>query len=332
MKSGYHHIDIFEPHQEYLGFSWEVNGVTKYYVFCVLPFGLGSAPYIFTKVMRVLVKFWRTKGICITVYIDDGIGVDPQKDKANENSVCVSKTLDNAGFVKNSKKSHMIPCKALTWLGIFIDLDSKHLSISVSRMNSLALDLDQVLSSPHTTARKLAKIAGKINSMHYVLGNIVRLQTRSIYRTIADRHAWDNKFNYLYYHKAVDEIMFWKQNCVHLNCKPISDYEIPRFMIFSDASGSGCGSILMNDCDHYICYRSFDDTEVSNSSTWRELESIKYALLALKSKVISKALLVHTDNWATSQIVDSGSNKEHLQQIAIEIYNICKTLSMDLKT
>lgn len=45
LKSGYHHVDITEKCQKYLGFSWN----NKYYVFTVLPFGLTSAPYIFTK-------------------------------------------------------------------------------------------------------------------------------------------------------------------------------------------------------------------------------------------------------------------------------------------
>ena len=74
LKSGYHHVDIFPPHQTYLGFSWVFNGVTKYFCFTVLPFGLTSAPYIFTKLLRPLVKFWRFNGIKIVVYIDDGCG------------------------------------------------------------------------------------------------------------------------------------------------------------------------------------------------------------------------------------------------------------------
>ena len=49
IKQGYHHIDMHPDSIPYLGFSWEVNGVTKYFVFLVLPFGLTSAPFIFTK-------------------------------------------------------------------------------------------------------------------------------------------------------------------------------------------------------------------------------------------------------------------------------------------
>ena len=33
LKNGYHHIDIFHSHQTYLGFSWDIQGATKYSVF-----------------------------------------------------------------------------------------------------------------------------------------------------------------------------------------------------------------------------------------------------------------------------------------------------------
>ena len=56
IKSGYHHVEIFQPDQEFLGFSWESGCVNKYFKFTVLPFGLSVGPYIFSKVMRPLVK------------------------------------------------------------------------------------------------------------------------------------------------------------------------------------------------------------------------------------------------------------------------------------
>ena len=50
LKSGYHHV---EP-QKFLGFEWD----SKFFVFMVLPFGLATACYVFTKLMRPLVKLW----------------------------------------------------------------------------------------------------------------------------------------------------------------------------------------------------------------------------------------------------------------------------------
>ena len=61
LKSGYHHITIAPCHWKYLGFQWEnVHGKTQYFVFCVLPFGLSTAPYIFTKVTWVLLPSWHS--------------------------------------------------------------------------------------------------------------------------------------------------------------------------------------------------------------------------------------------------------------------------------
>ena len=60
--SGYHHIEIFPEHTQFLGCSWEVNGAQKFFKFTVLPFGLSTGPYVFSKVQRALVKHWRGKG------------------------------------------------------------------------------------------------------------------------------------------------------------------------------------------------------------------------------------------------------------------------------
>ena len=49
IKWGYHHIEIFESDQQFLGFAWVFEGVTKYFKFTVLPFGLSVGPYIFSK-------------------------------------------------------------------------------------------------------------------------------------------------------------------------------------------------------------------------------------------------------------------------------------------
>lgn len=68
LKSAYHHIEIFNEHREFLLFSWEMDEKTHYYVFNVLPFGLSTAGYIFTKVLREHVKYLRAKCIRIIIF------------------------------------------------------------------------------------------------------------------------------------------------------------------------------------------------------------------------------------------------------------------------
>ena len=66
LKSGYHHIELFKEQQVYLGFSWTnaISNQTKFYMFTVLPFGLSSAPHIFTKTLKPLENHWRHQVLC----------------------------------------------------------------------------------------------------------------------------------------------------------------------------------------------------------------------------------------------------------------------------
>ena len=101
---GYHHIDIDEKHQKYLGFSWKIKRQTRYFAFKVLPIGLTLAPFLFNKIMRCLVAFWRDQGIKISVFIDDGLG-SADKVQPIIHSLVVKKSLTEAGFVINTQKS-----------------------------------------------------------------------------------------------------------------------------------------------------------------------------------------------------------------------------------
>ena len=94
LKSGYHHVEIFQEHRKYLSFGWEFgDGVTRYFSFCVLPFGLSSAPYLFTKLFKPVLKFWRSQGIPIVMFLDDGLGGAANELSAKNNSLKIRTDL-----------------------------------------------------------------------------------------------------------------------------------------------------------------------------------------------------------------------------------------------
>ena len=69
------YIGIFPAHQKFLTFAWDFGtGSFRYFQVCVLPFGLSSAPFIFTKLFKPLLKSWRGRGIPIAIFLDDGLG------------------------------------------------------------------------------------------------------------------------------------------------------------------------------------------------------------------------------------------------------------------
>ena len=135
LKSGYH---IFEPHRKYLGFAWETDGQQHFYVFTVLPFGLSTACYVFTKLMRPLIRYWRGRGLRAVLYLDDGIVAVKGKERAIQESERVQSELLEAGLIVNNVKSHWVPTKSLIWLGFQIDLQDGRLTIPNQKVESLA--------------------------------------------------------------------------------------------------------------------------------------------------------------------------------------------------
>ena len=61
--------------QNFSPLLWDFGtGVFRYIQFCVLPFGLSPAPYIFTKIFKPLQKSWRSQGTPIAIFLDEGLG------------------------------------------------------------------------------------------------------------------------------------------------------------------------------------------------------------------------------------------------------------------
>lgn len=58
---------MFEGHKKYLRFRYRCI----LYQFKALPFGLTSAPYVFTKLGKPILNYLRKKGIRVVVYLDD---------------------------------------------------------------------------------------------------------------------------------------------------------------------------------------------------------------------------------------------------------------------
>ena len=83
-------------------------------MFRVLPFGLATAPFVFTKLLRSLVKRWRSRGLKTVLYVDDGICVAATKQATGQAAQMIRQDLTRAGFVINEEKSDFEPRQRVT--------------------------------------------------------------------------------------------------------------------------------------------------------------------------------------------------------------------------
>jgi hypothetical protein len=332
LKQGYHHVDIHPEFQQYLGFSWVIGGVRRYFVFTVLPFGLTSAPYIFTKIVRVLVKFWRKSGVKLCCFIDDGLGASADLETAKTQSDLVRTSLRDSGFVANDQKSVWEPSQATCWLGIVVDLGGGFLRVSDAReSNILSLIRHTLANAPFTSARKLSKLTGMLLSTKFILGNLVRLKTRQFYSVINSSPSWDARVSFAREDGVIRDLHFWLTNFVTLNRKPITPPSPPALVVTSDASESGLAAHLDYDGTMRVSYRNFSEEESRRSSTWRELSAIVFSLRASRPFLTGAQVFWRTDNFAASLIATSGSRVDALQSLAETLYELCSAQSIRLE-
>jgi hypothetical protein len=326
LKSGYHHIEMFHDHCKYLGFAWSVNGIKKFYYFQVLPFGLSSAPFIFTKCMRPLVRRWRELGLFIVVFLDDGWCAAKSEIECGRQSEMVKSDLLAAGFVPNVEKSHWLPSQSIDWLGMHWDGCLGSFAISVKRIKDIHISIQSFINDlPRSTPRSLASMMGKIIALKPVMGNIVQLKTRYLHHAILSRYHWDDELYMTKFQQAIEEVFFWKHNVDLLNIGFLPVISIPQVLVFTDASSSGFGAIVPSKTSNSLkCSHSWNEGEKLKSSTWRELRALFIAILSFAPVIKGKTVKVHTDNQGVASICTKGSMVLELQKIALEIFSQCK--------
>ena len=334
LQSAYHIIAIFSgpgaDHRQFLGFSW--GG--KFYVFNVLVFGLNTAGFIFSKLMRCPVRYFRSQGHKLVMFLDDGIGGHVDRETARRLSSQVHETLIKLGFLISEAKCKWEPAQSAVWLGHHWDTISNTIRITDERISRLENAIDSLmfqLKSDGTQilpVRFLASVVGQIVSLQQVLGGLVCLRTRSLYHCIDSRLGWGS-FVYID-QSAVEELHFWRENAKSLNEKgmAICEQRSAEVSVFSDASGTGyggyvalCAGALVEGTEVYGCW---DEAEVCQSSTWRELASVERVLKSNESSLSQKSIKVFSDNKNVSSILRKGSMKQSLQTLAMSVHEFCE--------
>lgn len=133
LKSAYHHIEIFEHHS----FQWEMKGDIKYFVFNVLAFGISSAAFIFTKLLRKVVQYWRSLSYRVIMYLDDGLAGAKDFDQASTLSEVIKRDLTELGFIIAESKSVWYPQQNIVLLGFEWDMSNGILKVTQEKASQL---------------------------------------------------------------------------------------------------------------------------------------------------------------------------------------------------
>ncbi len=332
LEAAYNHLEIHVDSVRYLGFSWIFNGRREWFQYTVLCFGISTGPFVFTKFLRPLVRRWRAEGIQLVLYLDDGLGLAPNFDRAKQHSQRVKSDLQEAGFCINQKKSFWEPTKHLTWLGLDIDLDKRILSTPEGRRQKVLSLARNLIVKNRASPRQVAKLAGNIISMRLVIGDLATIATKALCRytvsCLEGVNQWD--FYYKLTHTVKEEIAFWIRNMLQPEIsKQLIPISPPTVTVFSDASAVAAAAYIEETDIKYI--KNFTLAEQSNSSTWRELKIIQTAADSWCQLLEGKTVSWFTDNQPITYIIQKGSMKEDLNELASQLWQTCTRYRITLK-
>ena len=161
LKDAYFSVPIHQDHRKYLQFQWE----GRTFQFNCLPFGLSSAPRVFTKIIKPIMAWLRQLGIRAIAYIDDFLFMARSKEEAQILGHLVLALLQSLGFTVNMKKSILEPVQELEFLGFAISSVLMKIQIPQPKLERIETWANTMMKQDIVTGRELAQFIGTAVSM-----------------------------------------------------------------------------------------------------------------------------------------------------------------------
>jgi len=238
IKAAYRLVPVHPVDRSYLGMKWKQS----VYVDGMLPFGLRSAPKIFTAVADALEWCIRQQGVCnIFHYLDDFVVVGlPESDHCKHSLEILEKVCSLLGVPLAPEKKDG-PTHRLVFLGIIIDTVLGQLILPQEKLQRLLEAVEVWIRKRSCTRRELESLIGTLQHACKVIkpGRVFlrRLIARLSVAKASHHHIRLNR-------EFKEDLMWWKVLASSWNGTAIIMQErVPSVHLTSDASGAwGCGA------------------------------------------------------------------------------------------
>ncbi|CAJ0930062.1 unnamed protein product, partial [Ranitomeya imitator] len=158
IQDAYLHVPIFPEHHRFLRFAVQQD----HFQFVALPFGLATAPRVFTKIMAALMAILRVRGLVLFPYLDDILIKAPSFAQAHESLSIVLDTLARFGWLVNRKKSCLIPSQRIIFLGMLFDTRQSRVFLPKDKRSTLCRDILLLQGPRPPSLRSAMRVLGRM--------------------------------------------------------------------------------------------------------------------------------------------------------------------------
>ena len=290
IQGAYLHIPIVKHHHCFLQFVWH----NVPYQWKVLPFGLATAPWVFTALTKAILFLCHCKGFCIVMYLDDILVMVCSKWEGKRAHSFLCTILVQLGLHITFSKSDLCLTQTFWFLGLC--WDTVHMSVSLPHdqladIQQLSLSL---LQSQHVTVHGVMSFLGKANictsghSQLWCLCHVIQSDMLHVYHSPTHLFSW--------VHFSLSSLHQLEQ-LSHLQQSPVPlQFPLPGVVIATDATPT-----------HWVFYFQGSGLPLSISGPWsgsmcrahialQELQAIAMTLCRMAFCLSGKVIDVHLDN------------------------------------
>ncbi|ODM87335.1 putative enzymatic polyprotein [Orchesella cincta] len=325
LKDAYYNIPIVESSRKYLRFEWNSNR----YEFHCLPFGLCTAPRIFTKIMRPVMSHLRALGLVSVIYIDDVWVMGITYEECTRNVSTTISTLEELGFILNYKKSQLTPAQRVKFLGFYLNSDSMTIELPEMKQKGIHDKCQQFLNKSTSSLQSLSEFIGTLVSVTLAVPYGM-LHTKSLEREKfigLERHNFDYTKSVVLSPDCLKDIHWWSSAVKNAHTFIQSDsFDLT---IFTDASTTGWGA----SCNDLSVGGYWSTHELHLHINCLELIAAYYGLRTFAKTQVHSNILLRIDNVTAIAYINKmgGIRFPHLSNIARTIWDFCESRALHVK-
>ena len=211
------------------------------YQYTCVPFGLCTAPYVFTKLMKPVMTSLRERGYVSVIHLDDILLFGNSVHERQINVQVTCQLLESLGFVINGKKSQLVPSVTCKYLGFVYNSRNMTIELPQDRKERVKLQIKKVSKLNKCSIRKFATFIGTLGVCCTALTyGWVHLKEFKREKFLALKSSDGNYDAYMSLSAKLNPDFQWWLDHIDNAIKPIAQFQ-PVLEIFSDASRSGWG-------------------------------------------------------------------------------------------
>ena len=317
LTDAYHAIALHPEFMRFMTFIFQ----NVYYQFTCLPQGLTSSPRIFTKIMKVVLTYFRSNTIKIAAWLDDLLLSASSSSLASSQASFVLETLEQLGFVPNMAKSQLVPVQRILHVGLLWDSVSFTVSVPSDKLVDLQDKCRKAMSMP-VTVRFLSSILGSLEFFRWGFP-YAAIHYRALQRAVIYFLAKGLSYNtFVSVPRTARVDLVWWVNCgIELPPRSLSPFSA-SLSVVTDASLSGWGA--WSSTGETVFGRwSLEESNLHINVL--ELKAVLFAFQCLFRSSSNVSIGIKSDNTTVVAYINKqgGTASKILCDLAIELWEFC---------